>query len=280
MGIKPNWQREVHKAITALNSQALLKKDGHYLMIDCNTKLYIHLISLSHNFTPESLIELQDNYAKEEKLLVHLWEDVWLARQNQVLNRIRSFLGLNKTIHGRKTNVVIINQKQAQEFLAQYHLQGFVKAKYNYGLIMGSELVAVAGFSGQRPMRSKGPNYYSAELVRFASKNELTVVGGLSKLIQHHSKQVKINDIMTYADRDWSLGKGYIKLNFELSAITSPAFLYVNEQNGLRYFPHRLPKAILSDFETQNELDLETFMAKQRFVKIFNTGNLKYHLYI
>jgi len=212
--------------------------------------------------------------------LVHLWEDIWLAKRAQVLSRIHSFLGLNASIHGRKTKIENLSKQQISNFLDQYHLQGFINAKYHYGLIVGNELIAAASFSATRPMKSKGTAYLSAELVRFATKDGFTVVGGLSKLIKHFTKQFKMNDLMTYADRDWSLGRGYDQLGFTLSKITEPVHLYVHRETLIRYFQHRLPKDIILAFETQKELALDDFLALNGFVKVFNTGNLKYHLYL
>ena len=85
---------------------------------------------------------------------------------------------------------------------------------------------------------------------------------------------------MSYADRDWSLGKGYDKINFSLSETTEPAILYLFTQTNTRYFPHRLPKALLNEFKAQNILNFDDFLAAKGFVKLFNTGNLKFHLYL
>lgn len=280
MGIIVDWQQEVFSALVALDKKDSLKWDETHQVIEFSEKTAIHLIPLQTNFTPGDLIERQAVYQREGKLLVQLWEDVWLAKKKQVLNRVSSFAGLNVTLHARKGKIEEIDLKVTTDFLNQYHLQGFVKAKYNYGFYIDSVLFAVASFSAARPMKEKGANYMSAELVRFASKEGYTITGGLSKLIKHFVNQVKINDIMSYADRDWSLGKGYDQLGFQLTDTTEPAYLYIDEKKLIRYFPHRLPKVILSGFNAQNELNLESYAAKNGFKKLFNTGNLKYHLYL
>ncbi|RZJ50512.1 MAG: hypothetical protein EOO44_16230 [Flavobacterium sp.] len=280
MGLNPFWQEDVFLTVQGIYHQAQMKCAEPYFIIACQQKLLIHLIPVKNNFKPEELIELQKKYEAENIVLVQLWEDVWLNRRTQVLSRINSFLGLNKSYHGRKAKIAALNLKQASSFLNDNHLQGYIKAKYHFGLMNNDKLIAVASFSEARPMKSKGENYQSAELVRFASIDGLTIVGGLSKLIKHFLKQVKVDDLMSYADRDWSLGKGYDKLGFRLSETTPPAFLYVNQENLIRYFPHRLPKAILDEFETQNILNLDDFLASNGYLKLFNTGNLKYHLYL
>jgi hypothetical protein len=280
VGINPFWQEDVFLTVQGIYHQAQIQCAEPYFIIACDQKLLIHLVPVRNNFNPEELIELQKKHEANNILLVQLWEDIWLTKRSQVLSRINSFLGLNKSYHGRKAKIASLNLKQASAFLNDNHLQGYIKAKYHYGLMDNDKLIAVASFSEARPMKSKGENYLSAELVRFASVDGLTIVGGLSKLIKHFLKQVKLNDLMSYADRDWSLGKGYDKLGFQLSQITSPAFLYVDEENLTRYFPHRLPKEILDEFEAQNVLNLDDFLVSNGYFKLFNTGNLKYHLYL
>lgn len=279
MGLNSLWQDEVLLTIENFNHQALLLSKEPYYIINCNNNLYIHLIPNENRFQAEKLVDLQDKFRQDGLFLVQLWEDVWLTRRNQVISRINSFLGLNKSFHGRKAKVISISIAETTNFLNNNHLQGYIKAKYNYGLFANGEIIAAANFSDTRPMKNNGEGYLSAELVRFASKDGLTIAGGLSKLIKHFLKEVKINDLMTYADRDWSLGKGYDKLGFELTKITEPAILYLDHKKMVRYFPHRLPKNVLSDFEKQDILNLEDYLAANNYIKIFNTGNLKYHLY-
>lgn len=280
MGLNPLWQEDVFLTIQAFHQQTEMKCVTPHFIISCNNNLFIHLVPLNCNFQPQELITLQEEAHAEGFQLVHLWEDVWQAKRAQVLSRIRSFLNLNKSFHGRKAKIFAIDAKEALQFLTAHHLQGYVKAKYSYGLFNGDEIIAVATFSETRPMKHKGSNYHSVELVRFASIAGLTIVGGLSKLIKHFLKQIKVDDLMTYADRDWSLGKSYDKLDFMLSEVTEPSYLYVNTTTLIRYFVHRLPKNILSAFEAQNVLNLDDFLAANGYCKLFNTGNLKYHLYL
>jgi len=280
VGIKLLWQQNVLAAVKELNNTAHFIDNSTYEIIACSAKLYLHLVSLTNNFNPTDLIKLQESYQQEGKLLVHLWEDIWRLNCKGVLSRAKSFLGLNKTLHARKAMLVELDSLQAAKFFNDTHLQGFVRAKYYYGLRVDNELIAMAGFSELRPMKSKGVGYTSAELIRFASKDGYTITGGLSKLIKHFVKIKKPDDLMSYADRDWSLGNGYYQLGFELTSITDPAYLYVELASLQRYFAHRLPKRILTDFNAQKEVNLKEYLAKNGFKEVFNTGNLKYHLYV
>lgn len=279
MGVVPFWKEDFFSAVHKIFPASSFSTSNNNHLVKCGESVIVNLISLTDNLNPDQLLALQAAYAARDKLLVQLWEDVWLSKPEQVLSRIKSFLGLNKSVHGRQTKITVLDRRQTLAFLNANHLQGFVRAKYNFGLMYKDQLIAAASFSEARPMKDRGVAYRSAELVRFASADGLTIVGGLSKLISYFTSQVTVNDLMTYADRDWSLGKGYVKLGFELTEITGPQFLYVEQTTLVRYFTHRLPKEVI-DLQNENMLNLDDLLKQKGFHKLFNTGNLKYHLYL
>lgn len=279
MGLNPLFQEDFF--LTVQNKyHAVEEIQTHpFYVVGIKGRVYVNLLPLNANFLPQQLLSLQAVYAQQGIFLVHLWEDVWSKKREQVLSRIHSFCGSNESLHGRKGKIEEVNQETAKSFLEQYHLQGYIKAKYNFGLKFNGEIKAVACFAASRPMKSKGAYYKSAELVRFATQTGVTIVGGLGKLIAYFLEIVNVNDLMTYADRDWSLGKGYDKIGFKLSGSTESVFFYVDTNTMTRYYAHRLPKKIITAYEAQNVLNLDSFLTSIDWVKVFNTGNLKYHLY-
>ena len=279
MGINPLFQEDFFLTIQAKYHAVENVQTHPFYVIAIKGTVYVNLIALDSTFSPQQLLSLQVAYQQKGILLVHLWEDVWISKREQVLSRIHSFCGQNKSLHGRKAKVVEVDTIAAKTFLEANHLQGYIKTKYSFGLMFGDELSAVACFAASRPMKSKGEHYKSAELVRFATKASTTIVGGLGKLVKHFLQEVPVNDLMTYADRDWSLGKGYDKLGFHFSGTTEPVIFYVDIKTMNRYQSHRLPKKILTAFDEQKILNLDDFLTQNGFLKVFNTGNLKYHLY-
>jgi len=226
----------------------------------------LHLIPARNHFTPEALLALQATYQKKNTMLIQLWADVWISRKQQVLDRLRSLSGINKRIHGRKTQIITINQAEADDFLQSNHIQGAVKARYKYALQYDDDIVAVATFSNTRLMTQHQQEYRSAELIRFASKAGLTVTGGLTKLIRYYCSKHEVHDIMTYADRDWSDGKGYLATGFVLTQAIEPTSLWIDPVHLKRYFNHRLPEGEQGSEGT--------------FIAAFNTGNMKFILYL
>lgn len=279
MGIGLIWQNSVTIALQSSGVSVSFLVDERFELLLCGDSVLINLVSLHNDYTPEELIALQTAYQLKNVKLVQLWEDVWFTRQEQVVARIKSLLGLNRRLHGRKGQVVAISQKQADDFLNDNHIQQTAKAKYRFALHIDDKTVAVACFSNTRLMTRIAADYRSVELIRFATLRDFTVTGGFTKLLSHFIKLVKTNDVMSYADRDWSLGNAYEQSGFKLTEITPPAQIWLSEEKMLRFFPHRLP---VSD-QTNLILHPESPEASNQaagYLPVFNTGNLKYILYL
>jgi hypothetical protein len=119
-----------------------------------------------------------------------------------------------------------------------------VSSKYRYGLFLpvryfrilpqdfepGSSnqdlLVAVATFSNAKIFPRDGFTHRSSELIRYASFSGTTVIGAINKLIKAFVVDFRPNDIMTYADLEWSDGRSYEKLGFK----------YVSERESIRFY--------------------------------------------
>jgi hypothetical protein len=255
------WHIEFLSQLDAVEIKYDLNFDTCYTLVllkEC--RVSINLMDLADTFDKRDLVDLQDAEELKQIQLIQLWEDIWSTRREQVLSRIISIVGLNKKIYGRNTSVLNLTQQEADVFLNQNHLQCSVGAKYRYGLVKDGTLVAVACFSRLRKMNNGIANYNSAELIRFANIQGATVIGGFTKLLSYFIKEHEPNDIMSYADRDWSRGSAYVKSGFKLVGKTPPATVLVNKQTMQRIFPHRLG------------IDVQI----TDYLKVFNLGNLKY----
>ena len=100
----------------------------------------------------------------------------------------------------------------------------------------------------------------SFELIRFATLQGYVVVGGMNKLLKAFIKEHQPDDIMSYADRDWSDGRSYDKLGFTKNENNLPQSFYINLKT--------LERSSIS-------LPLE-----DEYLKIFNTGSIKYIKYV
>lgn len=266
MGIKIAWQQDFVAAFSDLGLELELIESAELkLFAFKGHELLVHLVDFNNPPPAEAMISLQESYDREGRYCVQLWEDIWMQRRNQVIGRLTSILGNNQRIHARKTKVRSISQTEADLFLNDHHLQGSVKARYKYALEENGKLVAVATFSNLRLMREIGDAHRSSELIRFAALSGFTVVGGFTKILQHFIALQHPDDIMSYADRDWSLGHAYVHSGFRFVGVTPPLEIWLDLHTLQRHFPHRLSP---EEREGGN------------YLRIHNTGNLKYLLYL
>ncbi|MDR0420575.1 MAG: hypothetical protein LBH30_03880 [Prevotellaceae bacterium] len=215
--------------------------------------------------------------AKQNLQLITISEDKWITKKNIICWRMLSHLGKFVRIHGRLCDIKRITKTQADEFLFQNHLHDSPQAKYKYGLFYKQQLVAVATFSGGRPIIRNEKIYRSCELVRFANYQNYIVYGGMGKLIAHFIAEQNPDDIMSYADVDWSSGKSYEKLGFKFIEYTEPQKFYLNVKTCQRYYPQKLPHELLCEF-AQQSLPLDDFLSENDIFTVYNSGNKKYLL--
>ena len=258
---------------------------GYMTSLSCKSvhirdkKIVFHLLPIHFYCLPTYFQEKSLEYASKGLHLVHLWQDCWITKKEIVRSRIAALLGAYTRIHARQTTVKRISKDMVFGFFATNHLQGFVNARYNYGLFCGEILVAASSFSAGRKMTRNKTIGKSFELVRYANLLNHRVVGGLGKLIARFVKDVEPDDIMTYADLDWAWGAGYNALNFEKTGITPPQSFFIHPAEMVRYYPHRLPQQFTEEFNKQNGFEnIDDFLKNNGYVKIYNAGNFKYLL--
>jgi hypothetical protein len=181
---------------------------------------------------------------------IHLHEDVWTHPRTHpiVQARLLCRLGIvSSRIYGRQTTAQRIDSLTAQTFLSQHHLWGSTgKTKHSYGLFIKSKttkhsienLVAVATFSSRRNVvrgREKPRTFRSHELIRFCSRRDGTVVGGITKLLAAFIKDTCPDDIVTVIDRDWGIGStSWHGLGFETVVTMPPIPMVVHWISGAR----------------------------------------------
>jgi len=198
------------------------------------------------------------------KPIIFVHEDQYISNRMIVESRLMSLLGKNQRVYARETTVSVITVKELEEFLSVNHLNVVTKGKFCYGLFKNNKLLAVAAFGRSCPIQHKGITYRSHELIRFCSLLNLTVVGGLSKLIHYFETIVKPEHIMTYVDREWSEGKSYKKIGFEVAEITAGKEFWLEPVGNKRFYTKDLPK-------NRTRIQLE----KKGWRLIHNLGNIK-----
>lgn len=119
-----------------------------------------------------------------------------------ILNKI----GKNvKRVFARKTEIVVLNKKEAREFFEANHLMGRGSGKC-YGLRYEGETVSAIRIN----KRGEG-----LEISRFCNTINTSVIGGYSKLISHIEKTEKPELIKTFVDLRYGDGEYLKELGFQ-----------------------------------------------------------------
>lgn len=193
--------------------------------------------------------------------LIHVFSDDWRLRRPIVESIIRSKLGQCTRIPARKCTVIEVPQMIRSAFMRANHIQGDSPARYSLGLVYEDELVACMTFG-----KSRFDKAIEWELVRFASKLNMTVVGGFSKLLKAWDRS---GSIVSYADRTISDGNVYRKNGFELTRVNRPGYWYV--KGDTKYHRSRFMKKRVAPNDPRPE---HVIMAERGYQRMFNCGTL------
>ena len=170
--------------------------------------------------------------------VIYLYEDRWRTGGPYLRERILAHLGVYRKIFARKCDIRRIDAVTAAAFLNCHHSYGTAKAKYKYGMFLGSELVAVALFSSPRTIpRNIGGRQValrSFEWVRYAGLSGSRISGGMSRMLAHFVADAAPEEVMTYADLEWSEGTVYARMGFQQAGLREPVTFWVNPSTFAR----------------------------------------------
>lgn len=175
---------------------------------------------------------------KEGSRPILIPEDRWIRQRKMMEGRLLAHLEVFFPIYARNCEVRRIDKDMAGAFLEDNHSYGDAASRYRYGLFLkrhtghcrmdASEkadeamalipgtLVAVAEFSNARKWQKNDKTIRSYEWIRYASLPGVRINGGMGKVLGQFIKEVQPDDIMSYADLEWSEGDVYAQLGFVL----------------------------------------------------------------
>jgi hypothetical protein len=209
--------------------------DGKELDLhDPNKKLAIEYCGLHwhHELSPEPRKRAY-HYNKykgclnKDVQLLTIFSDEWCNRESQCKSHIKSILGITDTrLYARNCIIQEIPKDKGRQFFQEYHIQG----KNNlgiifYGLFSGTELVGVMSLGRHNR------NYGNLVLDRLCFKDGIQVIGGASKLFKKCCEWASVNnynEVISFSDNRWSLGKVYTAMGFQLDKEHGADYSYVN----------------------------------------------------
>ena len=236
-------------------------------------------------------------------------EDRWKRQRPMMEARLLAHMEVFSQAYARNCEVRRIDKETAQRFLNDNHSYGYAACKYRYGLflkrhtghiareieeerflgcarndnrsarndnrsdrgdIVGT-LIAVATFSNARKWIKDGKEIRSYEWTRYASVPELRVSGGMGKLLKAFIKEVQPDDIMSYADLEWSEGKVYEALGFSEEQPKDPVSFEIDPETWER-------RAIMRCQPEQGTTQVEQDTAGKLFYTNFGSRKLRLKL--
>lgn len=183
-------------------------------------------------------------------------EDQWLNRQDSIQKTLIARVTPLRSVFARDTRMVTIDAGTAREFLDKEHVKGFLKGSGYLGCIVpphrvfrgmespylykGNPLLGVAVFGKAFVMKEPGmEGCLSGELIEMATLSNIRLVGGLTKFLQAYKDfHPETHNVMTYVDKEWNSGKGFLSVGFTQIGETAPILLGDRMNKGnlkLRY---------------------------------------------
>jgi len=271
-------EKDIYDFIKSIYSSNIIQSYRDGLEID----IYLPELHLGFEFNglywhSEKFVERnyhlnKTNYFKNRGIqIIHIWEDDWTLKKNVIKSQISNRIGLTKNkIFARKCQIKeIVNINESRVFLDNNHIQGYVNSIKKIGLYYNDELVSLMtfdNFEGRKKMEEGGWN-----LSRFCNKLNTNIIGGASKLFKHFIKEYNPSRIVSYADKDWSVGNLYYKLGFENINESKPDYKYI--VNKSRVHKSNFKKSILkTELSESKQMDLNGVN------KIWDCGKIKFEI--
>lgn len=207
--------------------------------------------------------------------LIHIFEDEWLNKKDIVISILNDILDNTKNhIDARECEVIKIdNASTVNDFLIENHLQGTCPSTIRYGLYHNGGIVSIMTFGKSRHFIGNGN--YEYELLRFCNKKNYNVIGAASKIFKHFIKEYNPSNVVSYADRRWSIGKLYEKLGFILYNKSKPNYYYVIGNERKNRFNFRKSELICK-YNCPKDMSEYEFCLSQKWYRIYDCGCLYY----
>lgn len=169
-----------------------------------------------------------------------IWEDQWVNKLLPIEKQLIARVNPLQSVFARDTRIVPIDATVARDFLDKEHVKGYLKGSCYFGCIVpphrvfrgiessytweGNPLLAVAVFGKSITMNEPGlAGCLSGELIEIATLANIRLVGGLTKFLQAYKNlNPVLHNVMTYVDKEWNTGKGFMAVGFEKVGDTEP----------------------------------------------------------
>lgn len=204
-----------------------------------------------------SFVEAEEKYLKRQEAkkmlsagnedadIITVAEDRWRSRSCIYGPRLLSHLGIFRPVYARNCEARRTDRKTAGLFLSENHSYGMSVCRYCYALYEKGNTMpsGAATFSNARKWIKDGQEIRSYEWVRYASSPGTRILGGMGKVLARFIEDIRPDDIMSYADMEWSDGKVYTKLGFIEDGAKAPVLFEISPEDWSRKAVRQRPSA-------------------------------------
>jgi len=282
VNVQSKGEKEIIEFIESISSTTIIERDRNVLL-GKELDIYLPELKLAIEYNGiywHSNSRIQDKLYHTKKTiqcaargvqLLHIYDYQWHQKQNVIKSMLMSKLGVSNKIYARKCVIKKVKPYDKNLFLNNTHIQGTCKSSINLGLYYNDELVSVATFGKSR--YDKNSEY---ELLRYASKLNTSVIGGFSKLLKYFVKEYSPKSLITYCDRNTSVGNLYLQTGFQLTNVTGPNYFYFKDFNvySREQFQKHTLKDKLDIFDPQ--LTEYENMQINGYDRVWDCGNYKF----
>lgn len=200
--------------------------------------------------------------------LIQVWEDQWRDKKDIVKRMLAAKLGVSqeKRVHGRKTELILLDKEEAMDFLDSHHIQGFASGSHYLGLSYEDVTVAVM------VLKKQGEDML---LSRYATSAH--VLGGQSKLVRWAERNLNYRNLITFADLEVSNGNLYEQTGFVKDKALPPDYKYLYQGERRHKFGFRLerfkndPNLLYEEGLSERELAL-----LNKIPRLWDSGKIRY----
>ena len=118
------------------------------------------------------------------------------------------------------------------------------------------------------------------ELLRYCSKAGLSVLGGMKKLVSHFKKETGIVDVVSYADRRYTM-KNHSVYGNDIISISKPGYSYVTKngiENRMNFQKYKLKNNPLTKDFYKDELTESEICELAGLRKLYDCGQIKFRI--
>lgn len=200
--------------------------------------------------------------------LIQIFDFEWKNKNRQVKSFLRSALGKNEILlNGRSCDIREVENKEAKQFLDDFHILGKTNFFKAIGLYNKNELVSMVTINKH--------HRNSSEIVlnRYVGKENVTVRGGFSKLCKY--LKLFYPEIYTWIDLRFSNGENWLNNGWELVHQLKPDYFYLDG---------RSKKIISKQSRQKKKVDTPEGMTEhehalsEKLYRIYDCGKIKLKL--